>query len=230
MSERLETPAFAALSALLAYPSEAMRASLPDVETILAEGLEPDASDAIAPLIGELAGWDLYDLQERYVGLFDRTRRLSLNMFEHVHGESRDRGQAMLDLAALYQAAGLEIEARELPDYLPMFLEFLATRPLDEARALVVDAGPVLSALETRLAGRNSPYAAVLAAVRSLAGAQRRTNAEEPAPPDDFAALDAAWEEEAVRFGPGAAKYDCAVDRPRTRVRAERRDAWRLNA
>ena len=226
----LETPAFAALSALLAYPSEAMREQLPDIEALLAAGLDPDASGAVAPLIAEFALGDLYDLQERYVGLFDRTRRLSLNMFEHVHGESRDRGQAMVDLVALYEAAGLEIDAHELPDYLPLFLEFLATRPLAEARALVVDASPVLSALEARLEERNSAYAAVFASVRALAAVEPSAREPEPSQPDDLAALDAAWEEEAVRFGPDAAKADCAVDRLRTRVRAERRDARRLNA
>ena len=206
---RLETPALAALSALLAYPSEAMCAALAEVEAILADGLGREASDALAPLIGELAAWDLYDLQERYVALFDRTRRLSLNMFEHVHGESRDRGQAIVDLAALYETTGLEIAAREAPDYLPLFLEFLATRPLDEARELLADAAPVLSALETRLADRGSPYAIVFAALSALAGAERRPSDGEPSEPDDLAALDAAWEEEAVRFGSGAATEDC---------------------
>ncbi len=146
-------------------------------------------------------------------------------MFEHVHGESRDRGQAMVDLAALYETTGLEIAARELPDYVPLFLEFLATRPLDEARALLADAAPILSALETRLADRGSPYAAVFAALRALAGADQRPSDGQPSEPDGLAALDAAWEEEAVRFGPGAATEDCLVDRLRTRVRAERRDA-----
>ncbi len=146
-------------------------------------------------------------------------------MFEHVHGESRDRGQAMVDLAGLYESAGLEIAANEQPDYLPLLLEFLATRPLDEARGLVADASPVLSALKGRLAERGSPYAAAFAAVRELAGAVRGQSEPDSVEPDDLAALDAAWEEAAVRFGPGAAKEGCAIDRLRTRVRAERRDA-----
>ena len=230
MNTELETPALAALSALLGYPTEAMRAALPDIEAALANGLDNEGSEALAPLLGELGLWDLYDLQERYVGLFDRTRRLSLNMFEHVHGESRDRGQAMVDLAALYEQAGLTIDARELPDYLPLFLEFLAVRPIEEAHGLIMDAGPVLSALETRLVERGSSYAPVLAAVRTIAGVKRSESPTEPSEANDLAALDAAWEEEAVRFGPGAAKDDCAIDRLRTQVRAERRDARRLNA
>jgi nitrate reductase molybdenum cofactor assembly chaperone NarJ/NarW len=226
MMRTMETPALAALSALLIYPTDDLRRILPEVEATLADDpLDERAQAALRPLIADLRSLDLYDLQERYVGLFDRTRRLSLNMFEHVHGESRTRGQAMVDLAALYQNAGLELATNELPDYLPLFLEYLSTRPIEEARALLADAGPVLSALEARLAERGSSYAAAFAALRSIAGEARQPTEPEPAEPDDLAALDAAWEEEAVRFGPGAPKDDCAVDRLRTRVRAERRDA-----
>ena len=90
----------------------------------------PPAADAIAT--ASTASWrssptgDLYDLQERYVLLFDRTRSLSLHLFEHVHGESRDRGQAMVDLKALYERHGLHMSSSELPDHLPLFLEFLS--------------------------------------------------------------------------------------------------------
>ncbi len=231
MNVDVATPALLALSTLLAYPSEDLRDEFPAIKTALraARLIDAPSRDALGKLIDELHALDLFELQERYVGLFDRTRRLSLNMFEHVHGESRDRGQAMVDLATLYENSGLELTTNELPDYLPLFLEFLSTRPLEEARALLADAAPVLSVLETRLAERSSPYAAVFGAVRSIAGAWRQPAEPEPAERDDLAALDAAWEEEAVRFGPGAAKDDCAIDRLRTRVRAERRDARTFN-
>ena len=84
---------------------------------------------ALDRLLDELATGDLYDLQERYVLLFDRTRSLSLHLFEHVHGESRDRGQAMVDLKALYERHGLLMSSSELPDHLPLFLEFLSDHP-----------------------------------------------------------------------------------------------------
>ena len=232
MSVTLTTPALAALARLLAYPTDDLRADLPAIEATLAAdpAVRVRAPGPLLRLIDELRGGDLYDLQERYVGLFDRTRRLSLNMFEHVHGESRDRGQAMIDLAKVYERVGLEIASHELPDYVPLFLEFLATRPLAEARGFVADAASVLSALESRLAERGSSYAAVFAAVRAIAEAPIESAAPEPAEPDDLAALDAAWEEEAVRFGPDAATEACAVDRLRTRVRAERRAARAFNA
>ena len=94
------------------------------------EGLVPAAvRRQLDDLLNDIAGGDLYDLQERYVLLFDRTRSLSLHLFEHVHGESRDRGQAMVDLLTMYEERGLAAVKNELPDFLPLFLEFLATLP-----------------------------------------------------------------------------------------------------
>ncbi|OYW41835.1 MAG: nitrate reductase molybdenum cofactor assembly chaperone [Azorhizobium sp. 12-66-6] len=222
---------FKALSALLAYPSEDLAAAAQAIADVLAlEGLvaAPERA-ALAPLIAELAQEDLFALQETYVGLFDRTRRLSLHLFEHVHGESRDRGQAMVDLAGIYEKGGLVLIANELPDYLPLFLEFLSTRPLPEARGLIADIAHILASLEERLAGRGSAYAAVFAALRTLA-ADATVAAPSPAPAvdepvDDLAALDAAWEETAVTFGPGEGMGGCSVDRFRTQLRAAQRDA-----
>jgi nitrate reductase molybdenum cofactor assembly chaperone len=122
---------FKALSALLTYPTKELQeatgpiSEMLDNEPAVPAGIRRQLHD----LIEELATGDLYDLQERYVLLFDRTRSLSLHLFEHVHGESRDRGQAMVDLQNLYARGGLEISAAELPDFLPLFLEFLATQP-----------------------------------------------------------------------------------------------------
>ncbi len=165
---------------------------------------------AVDRLIDEIASGDLYDLQERYVLLFDRTQTLSLHLFEHVHGESRDRGQAMVDLKAMYENAGLVIAANELPDFVPLFLEFLSTQPLAEARELLGQTAHILAALAERLGRRESSYKAVFDALVAIAAeAPRRDIVDEllKAPdtdPMDLVALDAAWEEEEVRFGPGA--------------------------
>lgn len=222
---------FKALSALLAYPGEDLVVAAPAIADVLAlEGLVAEPARAgLVPLLEELAQDDLFALQETYVGLFDRTRRLSLHLFEHVHGESRDRGQAMVDLAALYEKGGLVLVANELPDYLPLFLEFLSTRPLPEAQALITDIAHILASLEERLTARGSTYAAVFSALRTLAtdGAVA-TPSPAPAsaePVDDLAALDAAWEETAVTFGPGEGMGACSVDRFRTQLRAAQRDA-----
>ncbi|MBT6202084.1 MAG: nitrate reductase molybdenum cofactor assembly chaperone, partial [Rhodospirillaceae bacterium] len=113
---------FKVLSLLLTYPDEA----IVDAAPAMAEALETDPllkghqRKAVGELISELASRDLYDLQERYVTLFDRTRSLSLHLFEHIHGESRDRGQALVDLQKLYDSHGLVVAANELPDFLPL--------------------------------------------------------------------------------------------------------------
>jgi nitrate reductase delta subunit len=202
---------FKVLSALLSYPTEALIEAAPEFPAVLdAERLVPAASrGAIDVLIEEIAVGDLYDLQERYGLLFDRSKTLALHMFEHVHGESRDRGQAMVDLKAMYENAGLMIAANELPDYVPLFLEFLSIQPLAEARELLGQTAHIFAALAERLGRRESGYRAVFdALVKIAAEAPRRDIVDEllKAPdndPMDLVALDAAWEEEEVRFGPG---------------------------
>lgn len=199
-----------ALSALLTYPSAELRQAAPDIAPALrADGLlVPARIEALAPLLADLAQGDLYDLQERFVFLFDRSRTLSLNLFEHVHGESRARGGAMVDLLETYRAGGFEPVGFDLPDHLPMLLEYLATRPLAEARDMLADAAHILAALAERLERRRSAYSAVFRALGTLAAtpaaaellAEIAHQADDN--PEDLAALDAVWEETAVTFGP----------------------------
>lgn len=201
---------FKALSALLSYPSTDLQAAIPAIRDILAaEGLLPlGARMDLEPLLIVLAHGDIYDVQERYVLLFDRSRTLSLNLFEHIHGESRERGGAMVDLLETYRAGGFDLTGPELPDHLPVFLEFLSTRSLPEAKALLADAGQVIAVLAERLARRETPYAAVLGALAALAGAgidsaeAEALLAEAPEDPEDLEALDAVYEEAQVTFAP----------------------------
>jgi nitrate reductase delta subunit len=216
------------LSALLSYPTGELQAAVPEMRAALdAEARLPQKSrDRLDRILEEIATGDLYNLQERYVLLFDRTRSLSLHLFEHVHGESRDRGQAMADLIALYDSHGLEMTAGELPDFLPLFLEFLSLLPDTEARALLAEPAAILRALADRLAARDTAYAAVIDALAELAQAPAVGRSEIPdEDPTDLVALDAAWEETAVRFGPGEMTDGCSTDRLRTRLRASTRDA-----
>ena len=198
---------FKALSALLSYPGTDLQAAIPDIRAALAdEALIPVA--ALVPLLDDLQTGDLYDLQERYVLLFDRSRTLSLNLFEHIHGESRDRGGAMVDLLETYRAGGFDLVGPELPDHLPVLLEYLSTRPLVEARVMLADAGHILVALAERLVRRESPYAAVLSGLVAVAQARPDTDeaqillAEVDDDPEDLAALDEIWAEAQVTFGP----------------------------
>ena len=227
----MTTKTFKVLSALLSYPEEALQKAAPDLRSVLDdEELLPSGSRAaVDALIEDLVQTDVYDLQERYVELFDRTRSLSLHLFEHVYGESRDRGQAMIDLKNLYGQNGLSLSASELPDYLPAFLEFLSMRPLDEARQLLGQPAHILAAVAERLEKRDARYAAVFRALETLAvpasdSEQLDVVPEDPvADPNDFAALDAEWEEEAVTFGPSAAPS--CKDRLVAQIRAGRRPA-----
>lgn len=201
---------FQALSALLSYPSADLQAAIPEIREVLhAEGLfGPRKLAAMEPLLDRLAGADLLAVQEDYVHLFDRSRSLSLNLFEHVHGESRDRGSAMVDLLDSYRAAGFDLAGSELPDHLPVVLEFLAQLDLTQAQAMLADAGAILVALAERLTKRDSPYAAVLLALVDFAEAEATTAeaasllAEPVDNPDDLAALDATYAEAQVVFGP----------------------------
>lgn len=219
---------FRALAALLSYPTPGLQAAIPEITgTLKAERLIPRAGMArLDTLLHDLASGDIYDVQERYVALFDRGRSVSLHLFEHVHGESRDRGQAMADLIVLYAQHGLAIRPGELPDYLPLFLEFLSLLPHGEALSLLAEPAAILRALADRLAGRDAGYAAVLRALADLAKAPANAISAIPdEDPNDLAALDAAWEETAVLFGPGEAIDGCGTDRLRTRMRAAQRDA-----
>lgn len=220
------------MSALLTYPTAELQAAAVDLRRVLETEnlLQRVHHDGVVALIGDLAERDLFDAQERYVLLFDRTRSLSLHLFEHVHGESRDRGQAMVDLLQVYEAAGYAMTASELPDFLPLFLEFASTRPIAEAFELVAQTSPVLTALGERLRKRRTPYEAIFRALVALTKtkldpAQLAALRAEPDPsPDDLEALDAAWEEEAVTFGPGSAAA-CGVDQLASKLRQANRPA-----
>ena len=199
-----------ALSLILSYPSQALQEAMPEIGAVLAADrrIAPDTRAALQALTGQMAQGDLYDLQESYVMLFDRSRTLSLNLFEHVHGESRDRGGAMVSLIETYRAGGFEPATTELPDHLPVLLEFLSTRPFAEAQETLADAAHIFDALDARLVRRESGYAAAFAALSRLAGIQADAEAvagmlaEADDDPTDLTALDAVWEETEVTFGP----------------------------
>ena len=196
---------YRALAALLAYPELELVQALPELRRLFSNRKE------IQKLLEEFRSRPLHVLQERYVELFDRSRALSLHLFEHVHGESRDRGQAMVDLAQTYASRGMSVAGNELPDYLPAFLEFLSLVPRDEANGLIGETAEILRALGDRLAERGSRYAAVFAAVLAAGGEKGLTKAiaARPVPGEENspAAIDKAWMDEPVTFGgpqPGA--------------------------
>lgn len=198
------------LAALLGYPSTELQAAVPELRSVLASeaALSTQAIAALEPLLDDLWTRELFDLQADYSELFDSTRRLSLHLFEHVHGDNKDRGQAMSDLGLEYINHGLEMTSNELPDYIPMFLEFTAQLAPEEAREWLREPIDVLTVLAERLAERETPYAAVLAAVVELADArpdaERVEEIGKAFAEDETKSVDELWEEAPVSFGTAA--------------------------
>ena len=161
-----------ALAMLLGYPSAELRANLPKLmEAIEAEAVVPaERRQELKALAAELTRLDPMEVESRYVETFDRGRATSLHLFEHVHGDSRDRGPAMVDLAQTYEKAGLLLGPDELPDHLCVVLEFASTQPPKLAADFLGEMEHILTAIFSALLKRGSPYAAVLAAVLELAG------------------------------------------------------------
>lgn len=202
----MHSPLLKLSALLLDYPrSELREESLALHALIRTLGLPEAQRDGLAALLNELCQGDILDVQARYDGLFERGRSVSLLLFEHVHGESRDRGQAMVDLLDRYTRAGLAIDVNELPDYLPLYLEFLALQDADSARAGLAEVAHILALLAARLDERDSAYAAIFHSLLELSGERPDLSAllrdrEQEARDDSLEALDKAWEETPVSF------------------------------
>lgn len=203
------------LSLLIDYPSNELFLgdTLADCTEIVARStiISPEVRAQIIDLIEDLIDTGSLEAQARYDGLFERGRSLSLWLFEHVHGESRDRGQAMVDLMGQYEEAGFAISVKELPDYLPLYLEFLAYQAtvIDDdiqIRMDIADVSHIIALLAARLEHRGSMYKGCFNALLQIAGKpldmveeyQEKISKEKP--DDSFEALDKEWEEEVVTF------------------------------
>ena len=207
------------LARLLGYPDAQLRGHLAEMRDALhAEGALSAARLAeLDALIATLERRAALDVESDYVELFDRGRATSLHLFEHVHGDSRERGPAMIDLAQTYEKAGLYLAEGELPDFLPVVLEFTSTQPPREARAFLGEMAHIFNAIFTALEQRGSAYASVLAALLELAGEKAQPvqiAAEEP--------LDAIWEEPVV-FDGCSSKGQARPDQPQP-IRVVRKD------
>jgi len=194
---------FRAFSVLLSYPSEQSRQTLPEIaDVVRATPLVPSRERRdLVDLIDELGHGDLLDAEARYVDLFDRGRASSLHLFEHLHGESRDRGDAMVELKRVYERAGFDLSTQELPDYLPVVLEYLSCRDLVEARAMLADCAHILMTIGRSLIARRSRYAAVLQALIVIAGESPIDIAKVPPVKERTDALDQDWAEEPAFAG-----------------------------
>jgi nitrate reductase delta subunit len=180
------------LGALLSYPGGELRAALPELGDALGPdcGLPRKRLAELDALMRWMSASDPFEVEARYVDTFDRGRATSLHLFEHVHADSRERGPALVDLQQTYERAGLMLEGKELPDHLPIVLEFASTQPDKLAREFLGEMAHILTAIFSALLERDSPYACVIAAVLELTGQRVQAVAvpEEPA-------IDEAWAE-----------------------------------
>jgi len=190
------------LAALLSYPDAALRGHLNEMADLLGteRALSAPRRQELLALMDHLRRSDALQLEADYVELFDRGRATSLHLFEHVHGDSRERGPAMINLGQTYEAAGLVLAEGELPDYLPAVLEFVSTQPPREARAFLGEMAHIFNAIFAALQRHASPsvrgYASVLGALLELAGEQAH-----PVTPPAELPLDEAWAEPVVFDG-----------------------------
>jgi nitrate reductase delta subunit len=186
------------LARLLSYPNAELKSDLADMQSAVhaEQALGKDRLAEIDALSRHLAHSEALELEGEFVELFDRGHATSLHLFEHVHGDSRERGPAMIDLVQTYEKAGLFLGPDEMPDYLPVVLEFVSTQPPKEARAFLAEMAHIFNAIFSALQQRQSAYASVLGALLELAGEKAhavKVAAEEP--------LDASWEEPVVFDG-----------------------------
>ena len=200
-----------ALAALLGYPSAELKANIGEVrQAIIRDGYLSNADRSrLDVLLSRLESQDLLDLQSTYSELFDRSRSLSLHLFEHVYGDSRERGQAMIDLGQQYVESGFFLGGGELPDFVPVFLEYASCLPPTDAREMLGQPAHVFAALAERLDRRGTDYAAVFHCLVALAkariDAQARSVVDQNTPPEDASDIDAEWEEAPVSFNLGGA-------------------------
>ena len=186
------------LALLLGYPDAELRSHLGEMQGVLHAERALSASrlaelDALIATLGRKA---VLEVESDYVELFDRGRATSLHLFEHVHGDSRDRGPAMIDLTKTYEQAGLFLGEDEMPDFVPVVLEFTSTLQPRQAREFLGEMAHIFNAIFAALQKRESPYACVLGALLELAG--------EKASPVEVAAdepIDAVWQEPVVFDG-----------------------------
>jgi nitrate reductase delta subunit len=207
---RAQPMTYRLLASLLEYPDAPLLDALNELRAIVRSerAFGNEARGKLERFLDYIGSRDLLALQENYVALFDRGRATSLHLFEHVHGESRDRGQAMIDLVQTYEKHGMLLQPGQLPDYLPVFLEYLSILEANEARALLGETVAILQSITAELSRRNSHYAYVIGALLPLAGAggadtpdaAHDDDAGKPHDKDHLQALDAVWADEPVQF------------------------------
>ncbi|EMC7916804.1 nitrate reductase molybdenum cofactor assembly chaperone [Enterobacter kobei] len=185
---------------LIEYPDDTLWENRDEALSLIAQD-----APMLLPFARQHLSAPLLDKQAEWCEVFERGRATSLLLFEHVHAESRDRGQAMVDLMSQYEKAGLVLDCRELPDYLPLYLEYLSIVTDGEAREGLQNVAPILALVGGRLKQRGVAHYQLFDALLALAGSRlssdsvtQQVSGEKR--DDTRQALDAVWEEEQVKF------------------------------
>ena len=198
------------ISRLLDYPTAEMFAAKDELKAIVekTEELTTQNRAQLLDFIEQLTTRDIFDAQESYDLLFDRGRALSLLLFEHVHGESRDRGQAMVDLMNVYKTSGFEVNSSQLPDYIPLYLEFLSEQTPEYIEEWLGDICHLMTMLSERLIDRECYYSVLFDSLIDISGQEvdleeraeigEAVKAEER--DDTVEAIDKEWEDKEIRF------------------------------
>lgn len=175
-----------AIAALLSYPDAELRAALPEIAEVIQKTrfLNKQCKQKLVALAEDIAALDSIEAEIRYVELFDHGRATSLNLFEHVYSDGRERGPAMLELRQRYLDAGMVQSGNELPDHLPLLLEYLSCRGKAETRETLSEIAPILRSVGNTLLSRHSPYAAAMASLLEI-GKEKGLDPEMPAPPPE---------------------------------------------
>ena len=207
------------LARLLSYPAPAVRLHLGELRDTLhrEQALGAARLAELDALIDGIERQSAIDAEADYVQLFDSGRSTSLHLFEHVHGDSRDRGPAMIDLAQMYEKAGLYLNEGEMPDHLPVVLEYASSQPAPAARAFLAEIAHILNVIFNALDKRGSRYASAAGAVLELAGEKAR-----PVSVPDDEPLDESWVEPAA-FDGCSSKGQARPDQPQA-IRIVRKD------
>lgn len=195
------------VSRLLDYPTAELFSAADEIVDVVNQSDELSLKNRaeLVDFIRQLTARDLYDAQESYDLLFDRGRALSLLLFEHVHGESRDRGQAMVDLMNVYKSNGFEVDSSQLPDYIPLYLEFLSEQSPEFIQEWLGDISHLLTMLSERLIDRKCYYNVLLDSLIQVSGVEvdRAEIAEAVSKEerdDTVEAIDKEWEDKEIRF------------------------------
>jgi len=205
------------LAILLSYPDINVYKNVDDLSEVLKqEGILPKKIlKNLLEFIDDYKNKDFLELQERFVTTFDRSRAHCLNLFEHIHGESRDRGPAMVDLVEMYANKGLFVDKKELPDYLPLFLEYLSLCDTEEAIESLGDTIDIIALIGGHLKKDKSPYRIIFTALEELSKVKANqfkvAEAIENAPkePETLDELDELWQEQEAFSGDSAECNTC---------------------